>query len=175
MRKQSVFLIFAILLASCSSLAGNTQSRPPSAAPSPATAGSSTQAPSPVTETTWQTYTNPQVGFSIQYPSNWQEQDLPDEVGGTRHHILVKGPEGEVDLQWGTGFGGACPEGYQPIAVAKGTLPACHTQRADGTELWSLSGQPLQNTSFGGFVFTNDATAKSRAVVLQVVSTLSFP
>jgi len=175
MKKQSIFLIFAILLASCSSLTGNPQSPSPSAAPSPSPADSSTQAPSPVTETAWKTYTNPQVGFSIQYPSNWQEQDLPDEVGGTRHHIVVKGPEGAVEVQWGTGFGGACPEGYQPIPVAKGTLPACHAQREDGTELWSLSGQPLENTSFGGLVSTNDATAKSRAVVLQVVSTLSFP
>jgi hypothetical protein len=115
------------------------------------------------------------VGFSIRYPADWQEQDLPDEVAGTRHHIVLKGPEGEVDLQWGTGFGGACPDGYQPIAVAKGTLPACHTQREDGTELWSLSGQLLENTGFGGLVFANDTTPKSRAVVLQVVSTLSFP
>jgi len=175
MKKQSIFLIFAILLASCSSLTGNPQSPSPSAAPSPSPADSSTQAPSPVTETAWKTYTNPQVGFSIQYPSNWQEQDLPDEVGGTRHHIVVKGPEGAVEVQWGTGFGGACPEGYQPIPVAKGTLPAGHEQREDGTEMWSLSGQPLENTSFGGLVSTNDATAKSRAVVLQVVSTLSFP
>jgi hypothetical protein len=87
----------------------------------------------------------------------------------------VKGPEGAVDLLWGTGFGGACPDGYQPIAVAKGTLPACHMQREDGTELWSLTGEPLKDTSFGGEAYTNDATAESRAVVLQVVSTLSFP
>jgi hypothetical protein len=87
----------------------------------------------------------------------------------------LKGPEGAVELLWGTGFGGACPEGYQPIAVAKGTLPACHTQRDDGTELWSLAGQPIGDTNFTGFVFTNDTTLKSREVVLQVISTLSFP
>jgi len=131
--------------------------------------------PSPVTVRTWKTYTNAEVGFSIQYPSNWQEEDLPDEDGGQRHHIVLRGPEGGVELQWGTGFGGACPEGYQPIVVAKGTLPACHTQREDGTDLWSLTGNPLENTGFGGFAYTNDATAGSRAVVLQVVSTLSFP
>lgn len=128
-----------------------------------------------VTEATWKTYTNAQAGFSIQYPSNWQEQDFPDEVAGTRHHIVLNGPEGAVELLWGTGFGGACPDGYQPIAVAKGTLPACHTQREDGTEFWSLTGDPLANTGFEGIVYTNDTTAESRAVVLQVVSTLSFP
>jgi hypothetical protein len=175
MKKQSVFLIFAIILASCNSLAGNTQSQFPSATPSPSTADSSTQASSSVTETTWKTYTNAQVGFSIQYPSNWQEEDLPDENEGQMHHIALKGPEGEVELVWGTGLGGACPDGWQPIAVAKGSWPVCHSQRQDGTELWSLAAQPIGNTSFTGFVSTNDATAKSRAVVLQVVSTLSFP
>jgi hypothetical protein len=169
-KKRSMFLIiFVLVLASCSSLEENPQS--PSSTP---TVGA-TQAPSSEVEASWKTYRNAEVGFSIRYPADWQEQDLPDEVAGTRHHIVLKGPEGEVDLQWGTGFGGACPDGYQPIAVAKGTLPACHTQREDGTELWSLSGQLLENTGFGGLVFTNDTTPKSRAVVLQVVSTLSFP
>jgi hypothetical protein len=175
MRKQSIFLIFAIILASCNSLAGNTQSPSSSAPPSPGTADSPTQAPSSATETTWKTYTNAQVGFSIQYPSNWQEEDLPDENEGQMHHIALKGPEGGVELVWGTGLGGACPEGWQSITVAKGSWPACHSQRQDGTELWSLAAQPIGNTSFTGFVNTNDATATSRAVVLQVVSTLSFP
>jgi len=91
------------------------------------------------------------------------------------HHIALQGPEGGVELVWGVGLGGACPEGYQPMAVAKGSLPACHTQRDDGTELWSLAGQPVGDTNFTGFVYTNDTSAESRAVVLQVISTLSFP
>lgn len=173
MKKQFMFIIFAIVLASCNSFAVSTQS--PSATAGPDIADSSTQAPASGVDATWKTYTNPQVGFSIQMPSNWQEQDLPDLAGGNMHHIALNGPEGGVELRWGTGFGGACPDGYQPIAVAKGTLPACHTQREDGTDVWSVTGQPLENTGFGGEVYTNDTTAESRAVVLQVVSTLSFP
>ena len=126
-------------------------------------------------DSTWEKYTNAQVGFSIQYPSDWQEEDLPDENQGQVHHIALKGPEGKVDLLWGTGLGGACPEGYQELAVAKGTWPACHSQKEDGTDLWSLAAQPIGNTSFTGFVTTNDTTSESQAVVLQVVSTLSFP
>ncbi len=164
MKKQSLFLIFAIVLASCSSPAGNPQSQ--SAAPSPGTAGA---------ETTWKTYSNATVGFSIQYPPNWQEQDLPDENGGQTHHIALKGPEGGVELTWGTGLGGACPKGYQPITVAQGSWPACHAQRQDGTDWWSLAGQPRGNTNFAGIVYTNDTTSKSQAVVLKVISTLSFP
>jgi hypothetical protein len=126
-------------------------------------------------EASWKTYTNAEVGFSIQYPPNWQEEDLPDENAGQMHGIALKGPEGGVELKWGIGFGGACPEGYQPITVAQGTLSACHTQREDGTELWSLAGTKAGNTTFAGDVYTNDATAESRAVVLKVISTLSFP
>jgi len=169
MRKQSMFLIFVMVLASCSSFAQNPQS------PSPAPTVSATQAPASDVDASWKTYTNAEVGFSIQYPASWQEQDLPDENDGQLHRIALQGPEGGVELVWGVGLGGACPEGYQPIAVAKGSLSACHTQRDDGTELWSLAGQPIGDTNFGGFVFTNDTTARSREVVLQVISTLSFP
>ena len=100
---------------------------------------------------------------------------MPDEVAGTRHHIVLKGPEGAVELAWGSGFGGACSEGYQPMKVAKGSLSAGHSQREDGTDLWSLAAQDFGNTTFAGFVYTNDTAAESRAVVLQVVSTLSLP
>ena len=169
MIKQFMFLIFVMMLASCSSFAQN----PPSSSSN--LTGGATPPPSSEVDTSWKTHTNAEVGFSIQYPANWQEQDLPDENEGQRHHIALQGPEGWIELVWGVGLGGACPQGYQPMAVAQGTWPACHTQRDDGTELWSLAGQPIGDTNFTGFVYTNDATAKSREVVLQVISTLSFP
>ena len=169
MRKQSMFLILVLVLASCSSFAQN----PPSSSSNPT--GSATQAPSSTVEASWKTYTNAEVGFSIQYPADWQAQDLPDENDGQMHHIALQGPEGAVELVWGAGLGGACPEGYQPMAVAQGTWPACHSQREDGTDLWSLDGQPVGETLLTGFVYTNDTTAESREVVLQVISTLSLP
>ena len=174
MKQQFLFLFFAIAVASCNSLAGNTQVTSPSVSTSGVTE-SPKQTSSSGIEPTWRKYTNEQVGFSIEYPSSWQEEDLPDENQGQMHHIVLKGPEGGVELIWGTGLGGACPEGYQPIAVAQGTWPACHAQKADGTELWSLAGQPVGETSFSGLVYTNDTSAKSRDVVLQVISTLRLP
>jgi hypothetical protein len=146
-----MFLILVLVLVSCKSLAGNPQS------PSHGTTVSSTRAISSDIASSWKTYTNADVGFSIQYPADWLEQDLPDENEGQRHHIALQGPEGGVELVWGTGLGGACPEGYQPMAV------------------WSLAIQRVDDTAFSGFVYTNDTTANSREVVLQVISTLSFP
>ena len=169
MRKRSVLLSFVIVLASCSSFADNTQS--PASTPTV----SATQTPSSEVDASWKTYTNAEVGFSIQYPSNWQAQDLPDENEGQMHHVALQGPEGGVELVWGTGLGGACPEGYQPITIAQGTWPACHAQKEDGTDMWSLAAQSVGETNFTGLVYTNDTTAKSRELVLQVISTLSFP
>ena len=174
MKQQFLSLFFAIALASCNSLAVNTQVTSPSVS-TPEVAESSNQTSSSGIEPTWEKYTNEQVGFSIQYPSYWQEEELPDENQGQIHHIAFKGPEGGVEILWGTGLGGACPEGYEQMAVAKGNWPACHTQKDDGTDLWSLAGQSVGETGFSGFVYTNDTTAKSREVVLQVISTFSVP
>ncbi|HEY5728466.1 MAG TPA: hypothetical protein VIS72_00330 [Anaerolineales bacterium] len=169
MKQQFLFLIFAIALASCNSPAGNTQ------VASPVVAESSDQTSSSGIEPTWEKYTNEQVGFSVQYPSYWREEELPDENQGQMHRIAFKGPEGGVELIWGVGLGGACPEGYEQMAVEKGNWPACHGQNEDGTDLWSLAALPVGEMGFSGFVYTNDTTAKSREVVLQVISTLSFP
>ena len=169
LKKRSMLLIFVMVLASCSSVAQNPQS--PASNPTM----SATQAPASEVDAFWKTYTNAQAGFSIQYPADWQEQDLPDENDGQMHRIAVQGAQGGVELVWGVGLGGACPQGYQPIAVAQGTWPACHNQREDGTDVWSLAPPPIGDSSYGGFVYTNDTTAESREVVLQVLSTLSFP
>lgn len=175
MKKLTVFLVLLIALASCSSLVTNQQAQPPMATPLPGDVQNSTQAPSPSMDSTWKKYENTQLGFSIQYPAHWQEQDLPDENDGQRHHIALQGAEGVVELIWGTGLGGACPQGYESITIAKGSLSACHTQRDDKTEMWSLDSQSLGNTGFGGFAYTNDTTDKSRELVLQVLSTLNLP
>ena len=169
MKKQSIFLIFGLVLVSCSSLAED----PPSPSSAPTT--SVTQAPASEIDAFWKTYTNAEVGFSIQYPSNWQQEDLPDQNAGQVHRIALKGPEGGIELVWGVGLGGACPEGYEQLTVAQGTWPACHNQREDGTDLWSLAPPPIGDINFGGSVYTNDTTAESREVVLRVLSTLSFP
>lgn len=169
MKTRSLFLIFVLVLASCSSLAQNPQSSPPTPTIS------TTQVPSSDIDASWKTHTDTEVGFRIQYPANWQVQSLPDENAGQIHRIALQGPEGGIELMWGTGLGGACPQGYESIAVAQGTWPACHTQREDGTDMWSLAPPPIGDTSFGGYVYINDTTTESRELVLQVLSSLSFP
>jgi hypothetical protein len=146
-----------------------------SASPQSTSAATPADTPSPSSATAWQVYTNTEVGFGIRYPSTWQIEALPDENAGQLHRMLLRGPEGGVELDWGVGLGGACPEGYQPLKVAQGELPACHGQNADGTEQWSLAGRQLGQISFSAIAYTSDTAASSRDLVLQILSTLSFP
>ncbi len=124
----------------------------------------------------WQTYTNP-AGFSIQYPNTWTLQHLPDQNDGAIHADKIQGTEGYVEMQWGVGFGGACVQGYTTVNVAQGTLPTCYTKNADGTESWAQINKELTPgvTGFSGFAGTSNAEPASHDLVLQVLSTLSFP
>lgn len=158
-----VALVGMLLVTSC----GTSPPRASNAAPG--------QGSSPDPADAWQAYTNAEAGFKIRYPASWHAEAMPDENAGLLHRVSFTGPEGGVELMWGTGIGGACPEGYQPLKVAQGELPACHSQAADGTEQWSLAGKPLGEISFTGHAYTRNPSASSRDIVLQVLSTLSFP
>ena len=89
--------------------------------------------------------------------------------------MTLQGAEGVVDLQWGVGFGGACPQGYTAVKVAEGELPACYSKNADGTEVWTQIGKELEATSFSADARTNNADPASHDLVLAVLATLSFP
>ena len=86
----------------------------------------------------------------------------------------MQGPEGEVDLHWGVGFGGACPQGYTTVKVAEGELPACYVKNADGTEAWTQINKELDSTSFSAEARTSNADPASHDLILEVLSTLSF-
>jgi PsbP-like protein len=165
MKKHLMIVMFAVmfLVGACSASPEQTSTMTPSV---PATQS---------IESTWQTYTNAEAGFSIHYPYNWEVEAMTDDNEGQLHRVALKGQEGGLELHWGVGLGGACPDGYQPLKVAQGEIPACHGQKADGTELWSLAGKQLGDISFSGFAYTNDTSANSRDIVLQILSTLSFP
>ena len=133
-----------------------------------------TATPTAAASDSWQTYSNP-AGFSIQYPGTWTQQQLPDQYEGKLHTVSLQGTEGHVDLQWGAGFGGACPQGYTTVKVAQSELPACYTKNADGTETWTQINKELSpTTGFSGFAGTYNADPASHDLVLQVLSTLSF-
>ena len=133
------------------------------------TAASATPAPE------WQTYTNADAGFSIRYPLTWKAEALPDVNNGALHALSITGPEGGAELHWGVGLGGACPDGWQTIKVAQGELQTCYFKNDDGTESWDNINKELPTAGFSARAFTSDTSASSHDLVLQVISTLSFP
>ena len=158
-------LIVLFLLAACVSF--------PAAHPAPMLPAP-TAAPATDVTDGWQTYTNP-LGFSIRYPAGWNQSELPQQTGDTIHTVMLQGAEGAVDLHWGVGFGGACPQGYTTVKVAEGELPACYSKNADGTEVWTQINKELADTSFSAEARTNNADPASHDLILEVLSTLSFP
>ena len=156
--------LVALLLGACVS--------PPAPVASPVAAPVATE-PAPAGE--WQTYTNTEVGFSIQMPPTWSQQTLPDQNGGAIHGMAFTGPEGGVEVYWGVGFGGACPSGTEPVQLAQGELPACHVTNSDGTETWSQIGYEVSGgNSFSVRAYTSNAQPSSHDLVLQVLATLTF-
>jgi putative hemolysin len=123
----------------------------------------------------WQTYTDAGVGYSITTPPDWNQQPLPDQADGAIHGMGFSGPQGGVDVYWGTGFGGACPSGTVPVQVNGEELPACYTANDDGTEVWSQIGYQVSGgSSFSVRAYTSNAEPASHDLVLQVLATLTF-
>jgi len=101
---------------------------------------------------------------------------LPDKNSGGLYGVSLNGAEGVVELYWGIGLGGGCtPEGIQTIKVAEGELTTCYVKNGDGTEQWENISRNLSNVSFSARAYTTDTTTSSHDLILQVISTLSFP
>src|SRR6185312_1061644 len=85
------------------------------------------------TTISWETYTNEDVGVTFQYPSTWSEQDAPiatPDFGG----VTFTGAEGNINVQWGSGFGGGCEvQFHKTIQLKNETQEGCDVVLTDGT------------------------------------------
>jgi putative hemolysin len=123
----------------------------------------------------WQTYTEAEAGYTIQTPQNWESSPLPDQNDGAIHARSFIGPEGGVQVYWGVGFGGACPEGTVPVQLAQGEAQACHSIAPDGTETWEQMGYQVEGgNAFSVRAYTTNADPASHDLILQVLGTLTF-
>jgi hypothetical protein len=118
-----VMLAGMFLVTSCGASPRRISAATPAENPSSSPAATQGEGPTQSSEPAWQVYTNAEAGFGLRYPSTWQMEAMPDENAGQLHRILLSGPEGGLQLEWGTGVGGACPEGYQPLKVITRRLP----------------------------------------------------
>lgn len=126
-------------------------------------------------EATWQQYEDTEGGFTLQYPSHWQMEDLPDDNGGLLRRFVVRGSEGEITIHWGIGMGGACPDGYKDFVIASGeTLQMCHNPQPDGTNHWYFLGTLSVENGFGVFAHTNNNAPESTDLVLKILASITF-
>jgi hypothetical protein len=187
-RAWLVLLVVLLLAAACMPV---PQSSLPPAPPGPAptSVGSAAASPAgPTGEATlpagatpeqaaaegWQTYTNTEAGFSIRYPPNWSLTPSPPSTPEPMMNVdVLEGPEGRIELQWGSGFGGACAA-YSALHLAQGQIPACYYVAPDGTQTWSLTAVKLPTVGVAGFAATKDAEPASADVVLAILATLTF-
>ena len=166
----TTLLLAALLLGACYPAPAPVVATEPAAS-----AGTGQTAAQPETAAAWQTFTNPEAGFSIMAPDAWSQQTLPDQNGGAIHGMAFTGAEGGVEVYWGVGFGGACTTGTVPVRLAQVEAMACHATAADGVEMWSQIGYQVEGgSSFSVRAYTSDAEPASRDLVLQVLSKLTF-
>lgn len=117
----------------------------------------------------WKSYSSEEGKFLIKYPPHWKSEiDQPSE---DYKRLSLTGQEGEVLIDWGSGFGGACPQGFEKLKIKSGVINSCHSILEDGSDNWSLDIPPRDDVGYGGFV-----TAKkgNKDLILQILSTLEF-
>ena len=125
----------------------------------------------------WKTYTNTEAKVSFQYPLEWTVKEEQPDVESKR--IAIEGKEGKILLDYGSGFGGGCPAGYEDFKVGNAQTQACHEIMDDGSEEWSLSNMKKDKVDFNdvdysGFITVNAPYKDNRDAVLKILSTFKF-
>lgn len=169
-----ILTTFMLILAACGGQPANDKDVAVAVATEVETQATGIQAESVSTDG-WQSYSNPE-GFTIAFPPHW-EQSGPSDPNSPLQQIALTGPEGAVELMWGTGLGGGClPDEVQAIAVAQGELDSCYVKKEDGTEAWEQIYATLPNpdVGFGARGYTLSAAPNAHETLLAIFSTLSF-
>lgn len=119
----------------------------------------------------WRTVTTNHVSLKI--PKTWHDKTQLQNEG----HITqttISGPEGELMLSTGTGFGGACNNTWMKINIAHETLVGCYGQLPNGSwEIKQISKQISNDTWFDGRI-TVLPGAKNMDTVLSIMATVTI-
>lgn len=126
----------------------------------------------------WKFYNNSEFGFSIAYPPTWSLRIEPERPSHDQElaHAFIEGPEGKIQLDWGSGLGGACdPDGWVEVQTLIGIAQACYGVDQNGIHHWSGFTQRLSSTTgFGAFAQTNSSSEADKNTILKIFSTLKF-
>lgn len=120
--------------------------------------------------TNWRSYTNTEAKFTFQHPLDWT---VMEETHGEYKRVLAKGNQGQITIDFGTGFGGYCQTEWTEFKLGNINNRACHFIQ-DGIENWNLEGFKRDNLGFAGFIQANSPYADNRDVILKILSTFEF-
>lgn len=131
----------------------------------------------------WKTYDQKDIKLSFRYPPNWNIEELNKDKykEGNWSGVRVKGEQGDVELLWGWGFGGACPGGYEDISIKNKKLHTCHGLDQEGYERWNqiggVEGKQMGNSGRVGFTAKASAYPPSQAnrnTILKIISSIDL-
>lgn len=130
----------------------------------------------PVATTSWTTF-NGAASFQIRHPGNWTVETETWNAGLATTYLL-RGPEGEMRLSEGTGFGGMCGNSWTYVQIQGEQLLGCEGTLTDGSYIYTQLSKNLpsgdgQAMSFDGMVQVKPGS-NNREVVLTILSTLQF-
>lgn len=124
----------------------------------------------PVKIEDWSSYSNPP--FTISYPPDWSRTVVSDVERTT---LTLSGPQGEIHLSWGGGFGGVClRENEQRVPIRSDELTACHYFLSDGSEAWVQMTKDLDSNTFSARASAMPPVSANRDTILKILSTLDL-
>lgn len=140
----------------------------------------------------WKIYKDEIAGFEIKYPQDWtfkiNQKTTTDETDSENIYfgnISFLGPEGQIDLVFGNGFGGGpCNVNEGPsakiekITIGSYNVPLCNYSRNSkiyyGSPYGDAGGPNIDNTSYN-FTFSYPEESKeSNAFIQKILSTFKF-
>jgi hypothetical protein len=174
MRHRAFLTVILILLvlAACAP--------PPAVTPTPTVAPTAapatpvpTPTPDPLSTNRWGSLAVADPGFSIRFPPGWNATQAELDADMPMQGMDLAGPEGRIELRWGTGFGGACPR-YSALPTAAGLLPVCRVVGEDGVQRWEQIYTELKTATFAARAETAGASEESAELVRRILATLDF-
>lgn len=143
----------------------------------------------------WKTYVDNIAKFEIKYPAGWsyfiksKTSISPNELNSNKPvyygNLSFSGPEGQIELVFGDGFGGATCQvargaGAQlaNIKIGDYNIPLCNYKQGEivhyASPFGDAGGPEIGDTSYNFSFSYRESSPESKDLILEILSTLKF-
>lgn len=126
--------------------------------------------PTRIEFTSWKTYTNSEVKFSIDYPSTW---GFSRSTIGSFSYVFFRGEEGSISIDYGTGFNRVCRESSEKMQVGSEEFYVCQHDITNGIERWFLD-KEYDTMGIEITAIAEKPNEKTKETILKMLSTFKF-